>query len=293
MGSDSPSVRRWRRYGQDRLYVTDVHGIRVGWWDLATDEPHPEGPERLTTLIAAVTEWRAGPAVATESSVALEPDPATIGMPEPVSTDLARNRPGAMAREQAELIRAGRPIRTVLARVLGLHTDERAWRIGAIGEEKVADQCKKLANADPRWRFVHAVPVGDRGSDIDHVVIGPGGVFTMNAKHHPRAKIWVGGDTLMVNGQRQPYVRNSRHEAQRASRLLSAACDLDVPVEGVIVPVRASEVKVKTWPDGVHVVSHHQVARWLRMRREVLDQARIDVIYEAARRPATWSRASS
>jgi hypothetical protein len=101
---------------------------------------------------------------------------------------------------------------------VGARTEERAWRIGADGEQAVAAQLTRLG---PSWRVLHAVRVGDHGSDIDHVVIGPAGVFTVNAKHHPNTSIWVGGDTFMVNGQRVPYVRNSRHEARRAARRLS------------------------------------------------------------------------
>ncbi|MDP9431276.1 MAG: NERD domain-containing protein [Actinomycetota bacterium] len=51
-----------------------------------------------------------------------------------------------------------------------MKTDERAWRIGADGEKAVA---ARLAELGDRWRVLHAVPVGERGSDIDHVVIGP------------------------------------------------------------------------------------------------------------------------
>jgi hypothetical protein len=49
------------------------------------------------------------------------------------------------------------------------------------------------------------------------------GVFTINTKAHREAPVWVGGDTVMVNGRKHPYVRNSRHEATRAGRLLTAA----------------------------------------------------------------------
>jgi len=87
-------------------------------------------------------------------------------------------------------------VRTFVARVFGVHTEERAWRVGAVGEEKVADRLAKLVTKDPRWRVLHAIPVGERGSDIDHLAIGPAGVFTINAKYHAGAKIWVGGDTL-------------------------------------------------------------------------------------------------
>lgn len=106
----------------------------------------------------------------------------------------------------------------MVARLVDKKTAERNWRIGADGEQAVAEQ---LARTGAQWRILHAVPVGNRGSDIDHVVIGPGGVFTVNAKNHPKAAVWVGGDTMMVNGHRVPYVRNSRFEAKRASRLLA------------------------------------------------------------------------
>lgn len=126
------------------------------------------------------------------------------------------------------------------------------------------------------------------GSDIDHLIIGPGGVFTANAKNHPNGKVWVGGDTVMVNGQRQPYVRNSRHEASRASKLLSQACGFHVHVEGLIVLVNAIEWKVKTPPADVHVLARREIARWLLRHGDVLDQAAQTAIFDAARRSTTW-----
>jgi hypothetical protein len=48
--------------------------------------------------------------------------------------DLAANTPGAQARAQARVAREAAPVKTVLARLLGVHTDERAWRIGAEGK---------------------------------------------------------------------------------------------------------------------------------------------------------------
>ena len=214
-----------------------------------------------------------------------DPGPAAAG---PVDVDLALTRPGAAARARAEAARDAAPVRTFFVRLLGVRTEERAWRIGADGEEKVASKFDKLIRKDPRWRVLHAIPVGSRGSDIDHLLVGPGGVFTVNTKHHPGAKIWVADGTVMVNGRRHPYIRNSRHEAARAARLLTAACGFPVSVEGVIVAVRADAVTVKSPPDGVHVVPRIQVVRWLRRRTEVHSPAAVDAIYAAARRSTTW-----
>jgi hypothetical protein len=306
-------VKRWRRYGNDRLYVSLPSEVKIGWWDLATDESHPETPDDSLVLTTAVEAWKSAqtagpvvtpavdaesatrPAVAVDAAAAAAPatDALAPASAQPATSerpwiDLASNPAGAAAREQAVAARDAAPVRTLLARALGVHTDERAWRIGAVGEEKVGAQLDKVVSRDPRWRIIHAVPVGNRGSDIDHLIIGPGGVFTANAKHHPGAKIWVGGNTFMVNGNREPYVRNSRHEAARAAALLTDACGFPVHVEAVIVPVNADDVVVKSQPDGVSVVPRKQVAPWLLRHGDILNGSTIDAIHDVARRSTTW-----
>jgi hypothetical protein len=81
------------------------------------------------------------------------------------------------------------------------------------------------------WHWIHAVPVGENGSDIDHVVIGPAGVFTLNAKRHPGRKAWIAEWAVMVNGNKTDYLRNSRFEAARASTSLSSACGFSTTLE--------------------------------------------------------------
>ena len=313
-------VRRWRRYGKDRLYVQDGDGVAVGWRDLLTGEDHLDLPSRISEFRSAVEAWQAGggvelevaaspstpsaapevraavEAVSVAATLADEPsqslsDPVPeLSMPAapPVWDDLAAHRAGEMARQQAVALKQAAPVRTFVARVLGVHTDERAWRIGADGEEMVAARLAKLAKKDPRWKFLHAIPVGENGSDIDHLVIGPGGVFSLNAKHHPGARIWIRDNAFKVNGQQQPYIRNSRHEALRAGRYLTAACGFPVAVAGVVVPVGADSLTIKQQPADVVVVNRKALADWLRRRPVVLEDATVEAIFEAARRSTTW-----
>lgn len=316
------TVVRWRKYGKDRLYVNGPDERRLGWCDLLTGALTVEVETDREAVEAAVASWRSladAPIPATappppppvaEAAAQQNTPPASTGAatvlgeptppkPEPIQPvepeweDLAGRRAGQAARDQALALKQAAPVRTFLARVLRVHTDERAWRIGADGEEKVAAQLAKLTTKDPRWRVLHAVPVGENDSDIDHVVIGPPGVLTLNAKHHPGAKIWVAGNTFMVNGQKQPYLRNSRHEAQRAARLLTAATGVPMHAVGVVVPVGAQDVTIKTEPEGVHVVYRKALVRWLERQPELLDQGAVERIYEAARRSTTWQTATA
>jgi hypothetical protein len=92
----------------------------------------------------------------------------------------------------------------------------------------------------------------------------------------------------MVNGNKQPYIRNSRYEAARAAELLSTACGFPVHVEGLFVTVNADDVVVKSQPDGASVVSRMQVAKWLLRHGDILNDTTIEAIHDAARRSTTW-----
>ena len=186
------------------------------------------------------------------------------------------------------MLRRQAPVRTFIARVLGAKTDERAWRIGADGEEMVAVELFNLNKKDPRWNYLHAIPVGENGSDIDHIVVGPGGVFTLSTKHHPEAKIGVAGDSFLVNGSKVPYVRNSRFEAKRAGELLTKACGFPVKAFGVIVPVGSDMPVVRAQPADVYVVARRTLISWLLAATPKLEASTIDAITAMARRSTTW-----
>jgi hypothetical protein len=139
---------------------------------------------------------------------------------------------------------------------------------------------------------VHAVRVGDRGSDIDHVVVGPAGVFTLNTKNHLGSRVWVSEQTFLVNGRKTEYLRNSRFEGKRASRLLTAACGFDVRVEPIIV-VMADNLTIKGQPSDVHVVGRKKIATWLMARPATQTPERLEIIFSQVRRRTTWAGSGS
>jgi hypothetical protein len=178
-----------------------------------------------------------------------------------------------------------------MARFFGvtpLHPDARGWYQGALGEIEVA---RSLSRLGPEWTVLHAVPVGAGEADIDHVVIGPNGVFTLNTKNHAGKRIFVGGRTFMVNGVKQHFVRNSEFEATRASRLLSAAVHEPIEVTPVIVVVGAESIAVGRTAPGVEVRSSGQIGRWLQKRKAVLSYDQVVRIAQAAGQRGTWHTA--
>jgi hypothetical protein len=231
-----------------------------------------------------VDEVPVGPVGAAEAAPAPGPSSNSLAP----DRDLALNQPGAAARHHAVALRKAAPVHNLLSRAFRANSDERTGGIGAEAELEIAGMLQGL---DGRWRVLHAVPVGDRGSEVDYVVVGPAGVFTINTKHHPDAKVWVGGDTFKVNGHNQRYVRTSRHEAARAAKLLSARAGFDVDVRGIIAVVGAGHgLMVKEQPpDGlVTVVTAPLLVKHLLTFANVLGTPSRDRIYNVARHLATW-----
>lgn len=181
--------------------------------------------------------------------------------------------------------------RSFFARLFRLRTDastwrdERAWRLGARGEQLVAKQLDRLGLG---WHVLHSITLSETGTDLDHLVIGPAGVFSVNTKHHHGARVWVAGATFMVNGQRQSYIGASRSEGRRVARALSAATRRTVTVRPVIAVVGASHLMVKEQPSDVVVCGRLQVVWWLRSLPALVGPETVEAVFSAARRPATW-----
>lgn len=251
------AIRRRRRFGKDRLYVTAGDGARLGWCDLITGERVIEVAQRRDEVDRAIECW-----VSDHDTV-----------------------PGPSATIEPAAPQHLRSVRTLLARMLGIHFEERAWRLGERGEVLVAEQLAKLGGA---WNVLHSVPVGRLGADIDHLVIGPGGVFTLCSKYHRHARVWVEASALVVNGYRQPYIRDSRLEAEHASRLLTAASRRPIGASGVVVIAGADSLTIKEQPQGVHVVARRRVVSWLSSLPMILQHDEVEEIVAVAREPATW-----
>jgi hypothetical protein len=159
------------------------------------------------------------------------------------------------------------------------------WYLGALGELEIA---RRLSALGPNWRVFHSIPVGRGASDIDHVVVGPPGVFTINTKHHEGRDIWIGAKRLLVSGQPTDHLRNARFEAKRASQRMSAAMHALVDVAPIVAIVGARRITVRERPTTVFVMRERELVGWLRALPAVVPPADVAHLADAAARPSTW-----
>src|SRR5690606_24234874 len=118
----------------------------------------------------------------------------------------AGNVAGAGARHREQELREATPTWVRVARrALGVHDDARAWRRGAQGEERVG---RVLARLGPEWTVLHDLPLSSGGANLDHLVIGRGGVYALNTKNLT-GRVWVGERVVLHNGQRTSFLSAS------------------------------------------------------------------------------------
>ena len=172
----------------------------------------------------------------------------------------------------------------------GFHTpsgDAQSWYTGALGEIAVAGVLEQLGS---EWTVLHSVPIRSADSDIDHVVIGPAGVFTINTKSHARQKIWIGGYGLLVSGNKTNYVALAIEEARFAEERLSLKAGMTVPIVPAIALVNPGPRTVQAEPEGgVRVVADWELLELIRGQRIFSDE-QVQRIVAAAVRPETWHR---
>jgi Nuclease-related domain len=163
--------------------------------------------------------------------------------------------------------------------------DAVAWRRGSAGERRTARLLDPLARHG--WAVLHDLAIPGSQANLDHVVIGPGGVFVIDSKHYrgrlqldPSGRLWHGRYPLA------PTLRAVDFEADQAARVLPDPGVAVVP----IVAIHGTQVpwgKVVT--DGVPVVAARRLPSMLGALPAVLGPERVAALADQARirfRPA-------
>jgi Nuclease-related domain len=157
--------------------------------------------------------------------------------------------------------------------------DAVAWRQGAAGERRTARLLAPLERQG--WAVLHDLAVPGSTANLDHLVIGPGGVFVIDSKQYRGrlqldavGKLWHGRHPLA------PTLGAVSWEADQAAQVLPDPGVAVVP----IVAVHGAQVpwgKVVT--DGVPVVAAQRLPSMLLALPAVLGPERVAWLADQAR----------
>jgi hypothetical protein len=188
--------------------------------------------------------------------------------------------------------------RTLMRRILGsspLARDNRSLYRTALGELAIGEALDGLG---PAWDIVHAVPIDGSSDRIDHLVIGPPGVFAVTVCGDAVTEVAFDGETVTLDGRESELAATAQARASRASELLRAAAGIEahtepIDVRSVVVVVDPKKLTVLPAPSHLAVKSSRELSKWMLRQERVLDGARVAMISDIADRPQTWRSSSA
>jgi hypothetical protein len=209
---------------------------------------------------------------------------------------LERMPPQTALRECLSLQSDAAP-QSLFACLFGLDPLARAARrsySGAIAELALADS---LAALGREWTVLHSVPVAEEGFGdrpiIDHLVIGPAGIFTLSIQSHAGQSLWVGERTFIADGERLNHLAIAEEGALAVSRLLTEALAaggaiLDVIVTPCVVVDAPATLQVLQRPGRVQVVTARTFASWLTGLPRLKSPVAVEEFVAVAVSASTW-----
>jgi hypothetical protein len=157
--------------------------------------------------------------------------------------------------------------------------DAVAWRRGSAGERRTAQLLEPLERHG--WAVLHDLAIPGSRANLDHLAIGPGGVFVIDSKQYrgrlqlnPSGRLWHGHYPLA------PTLQAVSFEADQAAVVLPDPGMAVVP----IVAVHGARIPWgKVVVDGVPVVPAQRLPSMLRALPAVLGPERVAALADQAR----------
>jgi Nuclease-related domain len=157
--------------------------------------------------------------------------------------------------------------------------DTLAWRRGASGERRTA---RLLAPLERRgWAVLHDLAIPGSAANIDHLVIGPGGVVVVDSKRY-RGRLWLDAYGMVWHGRYLlvSALRRVRWAADQADEVLGVA---DITVAAIVAVHGASVPWGSLQTDGVSIVPARRVPDLLQALPPVLGPERVAWLADRAR----------
>jgi Nuclease-related domain len=146
-----------------------------------------------------------------------------------------------------------------------------SWRRGAVGERRTARLLAPLERHG--WTVLHDLAVPGSQANIDHMVIGPGGVVVIDSKQYPGrlrldayGMLWHGRHLLVST------LRKTLWQADQADEVLGVA---DIQIAAIVAVHGASLPWGLLQADGVTIVPAQRVPELLQELPPMLGPERV------------------
>lgn len=249
-------VRSWARGDKSRLYL-DRGGEKMGHLDTLTGEVvSPLARDEFLNRVASCLGMDSGASVTKTVVQPIVQAPTVL----PIGVETLDSRqPGES--------------------LFGL-LEQESYRLGVAGEQRTAGVLASL----PDWKVLHSIPLSSK-KDLDHLLIGPGGVLALDTKA-TRYEVRVDDQGVVrVNGSPKTWLEDIRATELIVRRTLIERLGIDgLPLAAWVVAWGETGVQ----PRGA-LLDGWSLRGRVAALPDMLTAHDQNVIYEAARLRNTWA----
>ncbi|MEV0146364.1 MULTISPECIES: nuclease-related domain-containing protein [unclassified Nonomuraea] len=158
-----------------------------------------------------------------------------------------------------------------------------AWRRASVAERRTEAQLRKLERNG--YRTLHARAIPGTEAQIDHLVVGPTGVYAVDSEKWDKqlpVRVQMGKKLYHGPFDKKARIAEAKMEASAASELISKVYGREVQVVpslaiyGPAVPWKIMTIR------GVDVYEGGRARKWITKRERALTDAEIERLYEIA-----------
>jgi Nuclease-related domain len=157
--------------------------------------------------------------------------------------------------------------------------DAVAWRQGAAGERRTARLLAPLERHG--WAILHDLAIPGSTANLDHLALGPGGVFVIDSKQY-RGRLQLDASGKLWHG-RHPLAPTLGAVSWEADQAAQALPDPGVAVVPIVAVHGAQVPWSKVAVDGVPVVAARRLPSMIRALPAVLGPERVADLADQAR----------
>ncbi len=209
----------------------------------------------------------------------------------PPSRRLRERVPGQSEMARVVAAQAAAPPRTSLGVVFGasvVRPQSRAGYRSALAELRVGDVLGELGR---RWDVLHDLPLKD--GSLDHLVIGPAGVFAVRTVHCDGLPAVLEAVGLTVGGEVVEDLDRACADAEEVARTLTDASRERIRVRPLLVLVDARRFTARSPAPGVCIVPVQDLARTLSRASRILDGDEVAAVSDIADLSDIWPLADA
>jgi hypothetical protein len=151
-------------------------------------------------------------------------------------------------------------------------------KLGIEGEEITAKVLESLGND---YKVLHSIPLEFNKKDLDHIIVGPTGVFLVNSKNYRSKSLLIDNEYIIYNKKRYTDPIDIRRDSDLVEKLFN------IKVNPILCLINNNNLKIKS--SNITKVLHvNKILDYIEKKEKIYSNEQVIKIYNEMSNIKKW-----